>query len=428
MSWAFLVGILVMLVGLLLSFALHEIGHLVPAKLFGVRCTQYMVGFGPTIWSTRRGETEYGIKALPLGGYVRMIGMLPPTTDGTMRATSTGMFQGVVESARQAAADEIRPGDEGRLFYRKPWWQKLIVMVGGPFMNFILAIILLAIWLMGFGVPTAQPVVASVSECVIPASEGNRECRPTDRIAPANGRLQPGDRFVAFNGEPIATWEDLTSRIRRGGGAQAMLEIERAGAKLTVPVDLISTERAALDDPKRVETVGFLGVGPAHEMRPIPVSTFAERMGEATVRSAGAILHLPKRMVAVWDASFGGGEREKDGPIGVVGMGRLGGEIAELDISSSEKIANLIALLGQINLALFIFNLLPLLPFDGGHAAGAIWEALRNGWARIARKPRPSPVDISKALPLTYAMAVLILGMSALLIYADLVNPVRLSG
>ena len=123
MSWTFLVGVLVMLVGLLLSFALHEIGHLVPAKLFGVRCTQYMVGFGPTVWSRWWGETEYGIKALPSGGHVRMIGMLPLSTRQHDPRHVDRPVPRAYPHARQAATEEIRPGEENRLFYRKPWWQ-----------------------------------------------------------------------------------------------------------------------------------------------------------------------------------------------------------------------------------------------------------------------------------------------------------------
>jgi membrane-associated protease RseP (regulator of RpoE activity) len=190
-DWLVVVGILLFFVGLMLSIALHEIGHLVPAKLFGIRVTQYMVGFGRTIWSRRRGDTEYGVKAVPLGGFIRMIGMFPPEPGGDprrLRKASTGPIQALVEDARRAASEEIQPGDEDRVFYRKAWWKKLIVMLGGPAMNVILALLLAAGVLMTFGNPerpVLAPTVSQVSECVIPASEERATCEPTDVPAPA---------------------------------------------------------------------------------------------------------------------------------------------------------------------------------------------------------------------------------------------------
>src|SRR3954469_22259389 len=184
----YVLGVLLFAVGLAASIALHEIGHLVPAKKFGVKVTQYMVGFGPTMWSRRRGETEYGVKWVPLGGYIRMVGMLPPrpNDDPTkLRSVSTGPWQGLIENARAVASEEIRPGDEDRVFYRKPWWQKTIIMFGGPAMNFVLAFLLFAIVFIGFGVQTPQPVVATVSRCVMPTTEvDKRDCRPGDPATP----------------------------------------------------------------------------------------------------------------------------------------------------------------------------------------------------------------------------------------------------
>ena len=132
---AFILGVLFMATGIAVSIALHEVGHLVPAKRFGVRVTQYMVGFGPTMWSRRRGETEYGVKAIPLGGYIRMIGMFPPRKGddpGTVRVSSTGRFSQLVDEARAASLEEVRPGDENRVFYKLSVPKKVIVMLGGP--------------------------------------------------------------------------------------------------------------------------------------------------------------------------------------------------------------------------------------------------------------------------------------------------------
>ena len=295
-------------------------------------------------------------------------------------------------------------------------------------MNLVLAVAFFAVWLMGFGVPTPQPVVSSVSACVIPMADEPRECLPTDRPTPAKNSLSAGDRIVTVNGRPISSWQDVSAMIRANGGKQVRLDLERDGVRRQVSVDLISTERANPDDPRRIETVGFLGVTPTRTNQTLGPGAVVDYLGTATERTVRTVLDLPTRMMAVWNAAFGDEEREKDGPIGVVGMGRLGGDIAQPNVAASDKIAGFFSVLGGINPARLRLDLLPLLPFDGGHAAGAVWEGLRNGFARLTRRPEPAPVDISKALPLTYAMAILLVCMSALLIYADLVNPVRLVG
>jgi membrane-associated protease RseP (regulator of RpoE activity) len=426
-----LIGIVIFFVGLLLSIALHEIGHLVPAKLFGVRVSQWMVGFGPTLWSRRRGETEYGIKWIPLGGYNRMIGMLPPAkgdAPGTLRRTSTGPFQGLVESARGAALEEVRPGDEGRLFYSKPWWQKVIIMAGGPAMNFVLAAILLGIVLIGIGVPTPQPVVSTVARCYIPAAADRTTCQPGDPPSPAaQAGLRPGDRIVAFDGKRVDSWDELSGRIRAAGAGPATLLVQRDGTELTLRTDLVSAERPRADDPARTETVGFLGIdAETARVRQGPAEV-GQRMWDFTTLAATALVHIPDRMVKVWHAAFGGEARGADSPVGIVGASRLGGEIASADEPLPDRISMFVGLLASFNLAVGVFNLIPLLPLDGGHIAGALWEGIRKGFARLTRRPDPGYVDVARALPVAYTMAILMISMSVLLIYADIVNPVRLS-
>jgi membrane-associated protease RseP (regulator of RpoE activity) len=434
MSWLFAAGFLILFVGLLLSIALHEIGHLVPAKFFGIRVTQYMVGFGPTLWSRRRGETEYGLKWIPLGGYVRMIGMLPPrpSDDPTkLRNVSTGPWQGLIDSARAVASEDIRPGDEDRVFYRKPWWQKAIVMFGGPAMNFVLAFVLFAVVVMGFGVQVLKPTVSSVSKCVIPAAEaGKRDCGAGDPLTPAaKAGLRPGDRIVAVAGTPVSSWEEATRMIRARGAGATILGIDRGGEALTLNVDLIAQDRPALDDPEKIEKgVGFLGVAPTAVIEKQDAGYAVVLMWDLTKRTAASMVNIPKKMVGVWQAAFSGEKRDPNGPIGIVGAGRIGGEIAASSATLENKVVIFINLLAGLNLAVGMFNLIPLLPLDGGHIAGALWEGLKRGIARIRRRPMPGYVDVAKALPLTYAMAAILLVMGGLLIYADLVNPVRLSG
>ena len=182
----YLLGILIIVIGLAVSIGLHEIGHLVPAKLFGVKVTQYMIGFGKTLWSTRRGETEYGVKLIPLGGYIAMTGMYPPERPGgKARASSTGFFDTLVQDGRDASAESIAEGEEHRTFYGLPVWKKIIIMLGGPLMNLVLAFVFFGIVLMGFGVAQNTTTLGSVSQCLIPASSEARECAPSDPAAPA---------------------------------------------------------------------------------------------------------------------------------------------------------------------------------------------------------------------------------------------------
>ncbi|GAA3264482.1 M50 family metallopeptidase [Nonomuraea helvata] len=433
MNWLYVAGIILFLLGLMISIALHELGHLVPAKLFGFKVTQYMVGFGPTAWSRRKGETEYGIKWIPFGGYIRMIGMLPPRPgeDPTkVRSTATGPFQGLIETAREAALEEVRPGDENRVFYRKKWWQKVIVMSGGPLMNFVLAFVFFTILLVGIGLPTDAPIVSPATEtCVIPSSEQRAACKPGDRLTPAaQAGLKPGDHMVSFDGATIGSWEDAKRLIRSHGAGPVKLGIVRDGKPMTFDVTLIAQDQPNLDDPEKTDkNVGFLGVRPTEVMERQSFGQVLGYMGGQTARAAGSIFNMPEKMVGIWRAAFSGDERDPEGPVGMVGAGRLGGEILTSDLSNEEKIATFVNLLAGFNLAIGMFNLIPLLPLDGGHIAGGLWEGLKRAYAKIMRRPKPKHVDIAKLLPLTYAAALAMMIMAGLLVYADLVNPLTLT-
>ncbi len=437
----YVLGILIMLIGLAVSIGLHEIGHLVPAKLFGVKVTQYMIGFGRTIWSRRKGETEYGVKMIPLGGYIAMTGMFPPAHPGERaRDASTGFFDSMAQDAREASADTISEGEDRRTFYRLPVWKKIIIMLGGPFMNLVLAFVFFGIVLMGFGTPQYSTTLGYVSQCILPASSTQTECTSDDPLAPAAAAgLQPGDRSLAVDGTEITSWAQIRDIVSASPANALSVEVERNGATQDVSVTPAATERWVLDEQGEAvlgsdgepltETVGMIGVNPATEVVKQPITAVPAFVGQNVVQVSQVIVGLPQRMVDIWNAAFGAEERDPNGPIGVVGVGRLAGEIVSMDEAPVAARSQLIlSLLGSLNIALFVFNLVPLMPLDGGHVAGAIYEGIKRRLFKLFGKKNPGPVDTAKMVPVTFAVVIVLGAMSVLLVYADIVKPVSLFG
>ncbi len=436
---AYAIGVLVMVVGLLLSIGLHELGHMVPAKRFGVRVSQYMIGFGPTLWSRTRGETEYGVKAIPLGGYVRLIGMYPPG-EAVGNPEAKGAIGRMVEQARQASAEEIRPGEDGRAFYRLSTPKKLVVMLGGPTMNLVIAVALFTIVLAGFGLPESSTTLAQVSQCVLPADAPARACAATDQAAPAaQAGLRAGDTIVRYDGIDITSWTQLQGLIQHSGGRAVPVVVQRDGHPITTTLTPIEAQRPQLaadgtvlkaaDGSTLTTSVGFAGISPGTALVRQPLSTVPGFVGNALGQTFGVIGTLPARVVDVARAAFGTAPRDTSSVIGVVGIGRFAGEIASDNVSGYDlaaRIRDMLGLIAGLNLALFAFNMVPLLPLDGGHVLGALWEGGRRQVARLRGLPRPRPVDIARMTPIAYGVFVLLAGMGVLLIYADIVRPVNL--
>lgn len=426
---AFIIGVLLLVVGLALSIALHELGHLLPAKKFGVRVGQYMIGFGPTLWSRRIGETEYGFKALPLGGYISMSGMYPPShTEGR---AGGGLFATMVQDARAANAETLVATDTRRAFYELSVWRRVVIMLGGPFMNLLLAAFLMTIVVSGIGVQTATTTIAEVSECALPAGSTQTECTAADPAAPAAAAgIRPGDRLVSVNGTPVHTFAEASLIIQSAPNQTIPVVVERAGETVTLQVTPMLAEREVTgpDGEPMTAEVGFVGMTAAVGYERQPLWEGPQVTLERTGQIAGIIWQLPARVYQTAVDMFTGAERDPNGPLSVVGAGRLAGEVAAVDAPILNRAAAILELLAGLNLALFIFNLIPLLPLDGGHVVVALWDGVKRAWARLFRRPPPRPVDATRLVPVTLVVVVALIVMGGILILADIVNPIRLIG
>ncbi|AMM21134.1 peptidase [Frondihabitans sp. PAMC 28766] len=449
----YVIGILVVAVGLVVSIGLHEIGHLLPAKAFGVKVGQYMIGFGPTLWSRVRGETEYGIKAIPLGGYISMAGMFPPQktllvaedaleSSGAParasggRTSTTSLFGTLTQDAREASAETVDPGEEGRTFYRLAVPKRIAIMLGGPVMNLLIAIVLYSVVLCGFGTQQETTTVDTVSQCVLPASSTSTTCPTGATPSPgAAAGLRSGDRIVSIDGTKVTSWDQSTSIIQKAPGKTLDMVVERKGVTTTLKVTPLLTKRYKVDasgnyvtnaaGKKETDEVGFVGIGAAYGRVQQPATDVLPTVWTNVTTVGNLIIHLPERLVGVAQAAFGGGTRDPNGPVSVVGVGKLAGQVASTTSASiGDRLSVLIGLLASLNVALFVFNLVPLMPLDGGHVAGAIIEGVRRFFAKLFKRRDPGPIDIAKALPLTFAVSAVLMVMSALLIYADFVNPI----
>lgn len=389
-----LLGVLAFVFALLFSVMVHEFGHYITAKRFGMRVTEFFLGFGARIWSTQRGETEFGLKAIPAGGYCKISGMTPN--------------EGLPEEVKE------------RAFYKAKTSEKLIVLGAGSFLHFVLGFLLLFTLFFGVGVNRVLPTITEVVPCVATTTE----CSPNDPVSPAKSAgLQVGDEITGVNGNRNLDWEETIEIVRKSAGKELTLIVVRGGNELEIKL----TPAARLVEGKEV---GFLGVrneiGKVKEGPISALSLSASTTYEIVKGSVKALLGLPSKIPTLFNEAFFGQERDGQGLVGVVGVARVSGETASSgNLTASEKIATFILLVASLNVFVGIFNLLPILPLDGGHIAVAIYENLRNRIYRIRGKEIPGPVDVEKLTPITMVVLVLLVALTVLLLFADIFNPIN---
>lgn len=432
MTWQ-IIGMLAVILAIGISIALHEIGHLVPAKKFGVRVSDYAVGFGPSVWSKRIGETLYAIRLIPVGGYIRMIGMYPPPR----KPVGAGRLAQLAESARQEAMAEVLESDKGRTFFELPVHKRIVIMLGGPFMNLVLAVLFFSAALVGVGVISPTLTVREVTPCFLTEQNprgvqvGGR-CEEGESAALQAG-LQPGDVITKINGQSVEDWTELGATLESfGAGGKGTVTFVREGVTATETVDYQSLTLNRYDEEGMAtgETYerAFLGIVTVWDREHLPVATVPGIMWNMSVRAGEAILMFPARIYELAGTLVTDGDRNPNGPVSVVGATRIGGEIAASEWDNSDKVFSLLMLAGSLNLFLFLFNLLPFLPLDGGHVAGAVWEIGRDGVNRMRGRPKAGPTDIARLLPFTYAVSVILIAVGALVIWADIVKPISIGG
>jgi membrane-associated protease RseP (regulator of RpoE activity) len=392
-----IIGVLAFVIALLLSVMIHEFGHYITAKRYGMRVSEFFLGFGKKLWSFTRGETEFGLKAIPAGGYCRIEGM--------------------------TATDEMPPGEESRAFFKANSGRKLIVLGAGSFLHFVLGFIILLIIFAGIGTSKPTNTITDISACV---PRLNSACTESDPKSPALlAGLQAGDVITSLNGVPVNNWAKDVEIIRESAGKELVIEIERNGQSQTISV--VAATRVV--DGKKY---GFLGIVNGYEL--VRDAPFTSIKNSAIVSwdfisgAVKAIISLPSKIPALWGATVSGTERDPNGLVGIVGVAQVTGQAASSDgLSTSERMQTFLLIIASLNFFVGVFNLLPILPLDGGHMAVAIADEVRAFIARIRGRARPEGINVNKLAPFTMVVFALLAALTVLLLAADIINPIQVN-
>ena len=390
-----IIGVLAFIFALLFSVMLHELGHYLFAKRFGMKVTEFFLGFGKRIWSFTRGETEFGVKAIPAGGYCRIVGM--------------------------SAHEELPAEDSDRAFYKAPVFRRLVVLGAGSVLHFVLGFVLLFTLFAVVGTAAITPNVESVAVCYTTI---NGKCPTNSQVLPAKAAgILPGDRITAINGKVVKNWAKDVLVIRNSPGLPVVLTLLRNGQTLSITL----TPQAQIVGGKKIGIIGVINSLGMLRQNPYDSTIHAWQLGQELFTSSLTSLgSLPSKIPALVSETFGGKKRDASGLVGVVGVAQASAQtVSDSKLAWNERIATFIMIIASLNIFVGIFNLLPLLPLDGGHMAVAIIDGLRNIWARSRRKPKPRPIDVETLTPITIVVFVFLAGLSLLLLAADIFNPVH---
>jgi membrane-associated protease RseP (regulator of RpoE activity) len=378
-----LLGFLAFIAALLLSVMVHEFGHYITARRFGMWVSEFFVGFGKKIWSVQRGETEFGVKAIPAGGYCKIEGMSP--------------------------SDQMPVGEEERAFYKASSLKKLVVLGAGSFLHFVIGFVLLFTLFAGIGTNQVLPVISEV----VP-----------DSAAQAAG-LQPGDEILSINGKKVTDWYKDVEVIRQSEGAELTLVLDRNGEEISTTASARLTE---IDGTTRYVLGIVNDVGLKRSGLWLSVKNSAIVTKSFLTESVKSLAKLPEKIPALWGATVRGEERDVNGLVGVVGVARVSGQAVGSDkLDPMERLATFVLIVASLNIFVGIFNLLPILPLDGGHMAVAIADEIRAFFARLRGRQRPAPIDVTVLTPITMVVFVILACLTLLLLVADVINPVTLN-
>jgi len=374
-------GIIAFAIALLLSVMVHEFGHYITAKRFDMKVTEFFLGFGKRLWSFTRGETEFGIKAIPAGGYCRIEGMTP--------------------------RDEMPIGEESRAFFGATTTRKLIVLGAGSFAHFVIGFLLIFSIFFGVGVNTLLSDISQVA--------------PNSAAAAAG--FQPGDKITAVNGKKVTNWYEDSQAIRDSQGKELSFTVLRDGNEIT-----ISATPTYVESDKRYVLGVVTKIGTQREGFIPSLSESGRAIAVLTRESVKALIALPTKVPQLIRQTFGGEERDPNGLVGVVGAARVSGDaVSSNKLNNTERLGTFLLLVASLNIFVGLFNLLPLLPLDGGHMAVAIADEIRAFFARLRGKPRPAGIDVNVLTPITMTVFVVLAVLTSILLIADIFNPVSLN-
>ena len=397
-----LLGVLAFIVALLFSVMVHEAGHYLTAKKFQMRVTEFFLGFGKRIWSFKRGETEFGVKAIPAGGYCRISGM--------------------------SVNEELPEADKHRAFYLASVPKRLVVLGAGSFLHFVLGFLILVILLAGVGVTTVTNTIGEVVPCVLNTSTGvsDTKCTATSTPSPAKAAgLAANDEIIAINGKSYENWFAYATKIRASANEAIKISVLRNGEKIEIPI----TPAARELDGKEIGYLGIINKLGTHKDGSFKaIANSAKLTKDLLGNSVTSLFSLPTKIPALVRQTFGNEKRDAQGLVGVVGVARVSAQTAsDPKLQSREKIASFLIIIASLNIFVGVFNLLPLLPLDGGHMAVAIVDGARRLNARRRKLSPPAAIDVEKLLPLTLAVFALLAVLSLLLLAADIFNPINLN-